>query len=98
MPDNLKQKAISGARWGFIENLSSLAVTFVVALILQRWFLSPHEFGLHEMKVIYLLLQCPGLIEMNRNIQLPGSLQQALLMGFNGNAGHGIYKGYIPAD
>ena len=46
MADNLKQKAISGARWGFIENLSSLAVAFVVALVLQRWFLSPREFGL----------------------------------------------------
>lgn len=46
MADNLKQKAISGARWGFIENLSSLAVTFVVAFVLQRWFLSPREFGL----------------------------------------------------
>ena len=56
MPDNLKQKAISGARWGFIENLSSLAVTFVVALILQRWFLSPHEFGLIGHLAIFIAI------------------------------------------
>lgn len=56
MPDNLKQKAISGARWGFIENLSSLAVTFVVALILQRWFLSPHEFGLVGHLAIFIAI------------------------------------------
>ncbi len=46
MPDNLKHSAIRGARWGFVENLSSLAVTFIVSLVLQRWFLSPREFGL----------------------------------------------------
>ena len=46
MADNLKQKAISGARWGFIENLSYMSVTFIVAFVLQRWFLTSHEFGL----------------------------------------------------
>ena len=56
MSDNLKQKAISGARWGFIENLSSLAVTFVVALILQRWFLSPQEFGLIGHLAIFIAI------------------------------------------
>lgn len=56
MTDNLKQKAISGARWGFIENLSSLAVTFVVAFILQRWFLSPHEFGLVGHLAIFIAI------------------------------------------
>ena len=56
MADNLKQKAISGARWGFIENLSSLAVTFVVAFVLQRWFLSPHEFGLIGHLAIFIAI------------------------------------------
>ena len=42
----MKKAAIKGARWGFIENFSSLAITFVVAFVLQRWFLSPKEFGL----------------------------------------------------
>lgn len=56
MTDNLKQKAISGARWGFIENLSSLAVTFVVAFVLQRWFLSPHEFGLIGHLAIFIAI------------------------------------------
>lgn len=56
MADDLKQKAISGARWGFIENLSSLAVTFVVAFILQRWFLSPHEFGLVGHLAIFIAI------------------------------------------
>ena len=46
MADNLKHTAVKGARWGFIENLSSLAVTFIVAFVLQRWFLSPKEYGL----------------------------------------------------
>lgn len=56
MTDNLKQKAISGARWGFIENFASLAVSFIVAFVLQRWFLSPHEFGLVGELAIFIAI------------------------------------------
>ena len=56
MADDLKQKAMSGARWGFAENLLSLAVTFVVAFVLQRWFLSSHEFGLIGHLAIFIAI------------------------------------------
>ena len=45
MGDNLKQRAVSGARWGFIENISSMGITFVVGIILAR-ILSPEQYGL----------------------------------------------------
>ncbi len=45
MGDNLKQTAVSGARWGFIENISSMGITFVVGIILAR-ILSPEQYGL----------------------------------------------------
>lgn len=55
MGDELKSKAISGARWGFIENFSSLAVTFIVGIVLAR-ILSPEEFGLIGSLTIFIAL------------------------------------------
>ncbi len=55
MGDKLKSKAIGGARWGFVENFSSLAVTFLVGVILGR-ILSPDEFGLIGYLTIFIAL------------------------------------------
>lgn len=55
MGDELKSKAVSGARWGFIENFSSLAVTFFVGVVLAR-LLSPEEFGLVGTLTIFIAL------------------------------------------
>lgn len=45
MEEKLKDKAVKGARWGVIENFSSLAATFIVGIILGR-ILSEQEFGI----------------------------------------------------
>lgn len=55
MADGLKSKAIEGARWGFIENFSSLAVTFIVGIFLAR-ILSPQEYGLIGSITIFIYI------------------------------------------
>lgn len=52
---SLKQKAISGLLWSFIENFSQQVITFVFGIILAR-LLSPVEFGLIGMVTIFLAL------------------------------------------
>lgn len=56
MSDNLKSTAIKGARWGFIENFSSMAVTFIVGFVLARWFLGPEEYGLIGELTIFIAI------------------------------------------
>lgn len=53
MTDTLKSKAINGARWGFVENISSMSVTFIVGIVLAR-LLSPAEFGLIGYLAIFI--------------------------------------------
>lgn len=55
MGDKLKTTAVSGARWGFIENFSSLAVTFLVGIVLAR-ILTPQEYGLVGSLTIFIAL------------------------------------------
>lgn len=49
----LKQKAISGVTWSFIDNISNSGVTFLVGLILAR-LLTPAEFGILGMITVLL--------------------------------------------
>ncbi len=56
MGDNLKIAAVKGARWGFIENFSSMAVTFLVGFVLARWFLGPEEYGLIGELTIFIAI------------------------------------------
>ena len=51
----LKQKAISGLIWSFIDNIASLGITFIVGIILAR-LLSPKEFGLIGMLTIFIAI------------------------------------------
>jgi O-antigen/teichoic acid export membrane protein len=55
MGDNLKQTAVSGARWGFIENISSMGITFIVGIILAR-ILSPEQYGLMGDLAIFIAI------------------------------------------
>jgi len=52
---SLKQKAISGLTWSFIDNFSNLGVHFVIGIILAR-ILSPREFGLIGMITIFIAI------------------------------------------
>lgn len=56
MEGNLKTNAVKGARWGFIENLSSTAITFAVTFVLARWFLGPEEYGLIGCLTIFIAI------------------------------------------
>lgn len=49
----LKQKTVSGLLWSFIDNFTSLFVTFIVGIILAR-LLTPREFGLIGMTSIFI--------------------------------------------
>lgn len=54
----LKQKTINGLKWSFIENTSSLGLSFIVGIILAR-LLSPREFGLIGMITIFIAIASP---------------------------------------
>lgn len=44
MSDNIKSKAVNGAKWSFVENLLRQGVAFVIGVVLAR-LLSPAEYG-----------------------------------------------------
>lgn len=52
---NLKEKTFQGMTWSFIENSSRHVITFVVGIILAR-LLSPREFGLIGMIIIFIAI------------------------------------------
>ena len=52
---SLKQKAITGLLWSFIDNIASLGISFIVGIILAR-ILSPKEFGLIGMLTIFIAI------------------------------------------
>lgn len=56
MEGSLKNSAVKGARWGFIENISSMAITFAVSFVLARWFLGPEEYGLIGCLTIFIAI------------------------------------------
>ena len=45
MQDSLKDKAVRGVGWSFIDNIASSGITFLVGLILAR-LLTPKNMGL----------------------------------------------------
>jgi len=51
----LKEKAISGITWSFIDNFACYAVQFIIGIVLAR-LLSPREFGLVGMLTLFFAL------------------------------------------
>lgn len=52
---DLKQKAISGLKWSFIDNTVNQGILFIVGIILAR-LLSPSEFGLIGMLTFFIAI------------------------------------------
>ena len=55
MPDNLKQKTISGVSWSFVEQILTRGVNFVIGIILAR-LLSPTDYGLLGMLGLFIAI------------------------------------------
>ena len=55
MPDNLKQKTISGVSWSFTEQILSRGINFAIGIILAR-LLSPTDYGLVGMLGIFIAI------------------------------------------
>ena len=51
----LKQKAVSGLIWSFIDNIASLGISFIIGVILAR-LLSPNDFGLIGMLSVFIAI------------------------------------------
>ncbi len=49
----MKNKAVHGAKWSFIDNISNSGVTFLIGLILAR-LLTPAEYGIMAMIAIFI--------------------------------------------
>ena len=55
MRSSLKDKAVKGVGWSFIDNIASQGIAFLVGLILAR-ILTPSEFGVLGMVTIFIAL------------------------------------------
>lgn len=53
--DSLKNKAVKGISWSFIDNIANTGVSFLVGIILAR-LLSPEEFGVLGMITIFIAI------------------------------------------
>lgn len=53
--EDIKEKAIKGVSWSFIDNIANSGITFLVGIILAR-ILSPSEFGLIGMIMIFIAI------------------------------------------
>ncbi len=53
---NLKQKTISAFVWSFIDKFGQQALTFIVGIVLARFFLTPADYGLMGMLAIFIAL------------------------------------------
>ena len=53
MSESLKNRAVHGAKWSFIDNISNSGVSFLVGLILAR-LLTPAEYGIMAMIAIFI--------------------------------------------
>jgi len=51
----IKEKAIKGVSWSFIDNITNAGITFLVAIILAR-IVSPAEFGVIGMITIFIAI------------------------------------------
>jgi len=50
---NLKEKAIKGVSWSFIDNIANSGITFLVGIVLAR-LLTPQEFGILGMIAVFI--------------------------------------------
>lgn len=55
MSESLKNKAVHGAKWSFVDNIANSGVTFLVGLILAR-LLTPAEYGIMAMIAIFIAI------------------------------------------
>ncbi len=53
MSESLKNKAVKGVGWSFVDNIASSGVTFLVGLVLAR-LLTPEEYGIMAMIAIFV--------------------------------------------
>ena len=53
MQDSLKDKAVRGVGWSFIDNIASSGITFLIGLILAR-LLTPGEYGVMAMIAVFI--------------------------------------------
>jgi teichuronic acid exporter len=51
---SLKEKAVKGLFWSFVDNFSQQGIAFIIGIILAR-LLSPHEFGIIGYTTIFLM-------------------------------------------
>ena len=51
--DSLKNKAVKGVSWSFVDNVASSGVSFLIGLFLAR-LLTPDEFGILGMITIFI--------------------------------------------
>ena len=66
---SLKQKTLSGFRWGFVESLANQGIQLIIGIVLAR-LLSPKEFGLMGMVLIFTAIS---------QILIDGGFSQALI-------------------
>jgi teichuronic acid exporter len=55
LSESLKNKAIKGVGWSFVDNIANSGITFLVGLILAR-LLSPSEYGIMAMITIFIAI------------------------------------------
>lgn len=55
MSESLKNKAVRGAKWSFIDNIASSGVTFLVGLVLAN-LLTPTEYGIMAIIAIFIAI------------------------------------------
>ena len=53
--DSLKNKAVRGIKWSFIDNLANSGITFIVGIFLAR-ILSPAEFGILGLIAVFIAI------------------------------------------
>ena len=73
MPDNLKQKTVSGVIWSFLEQALARGINFIIGIILAR-LLTPEDYGLVGMLGIFIGLS---------NVFIDGGFASALIQSKN---------------
>jgi len=53
--DSIKDKAVSGVKWSFVDNLANSGITFIVGIVLAR-LLSPTEFGVLGLITVFIAI------------------------------------------
>lgn len=56
MSESLKKKTVKGIGWSFADNIAHSGITFLVGLILAKWFLSPEEFGIIGIVTVFIAI------------------------------------------